>query len=317
MFLFTDNSTSEAAFFNGSSTSKKLFELVLRIRKLEMEFMVKVHLCHVSGERMKAQGTDGLSRGNLNIGVMAGKSMLDFVPIHKTALERCAGLKTWLQSWVGIDAEFLEPKEWFTRGHDHSIGHWETNLDFENDLRMEYPVIRKGVMIWTPSPCTADVAVEDLRKARHKRQISQHLFVVPRLMSPLWRKQLYKAADLVVTIPCGHEAWSLDMFEPLTIAFVFPFLNSRPWQLRGSLHLLALGRELSRLWRDNKSGEGSILRQLWGIEKTLRNLSPKLAWQMLQSESIPGISYSSSRKRRRDSVEAQGSERKILKCTKR
>ena len=31
VFLFTDNSTSEAAFFNGSSTSKKLFDLVLRI----------------------------------------------------------------------------------------------------------------------------------------------------------------------------------------------------------------------------------------------------------------------------------------------
>ena len=317
VFLFTDNSTLEAAFFNGSSTSKKLFELVLRIRKLEMNFMVKVHLCHVSGERMKAQGTDGLSRGNLNIGVMAGKSMLDFVPLHETALERSASLKPWLQSWLGNEAEFLQPKEWFTRGHDHSIGQWETNLDFDHGLKMEFPVIKGGFMVWAPSPCTADVAVEELRKARHKRQISQHLFVVPRLMTPLWRKQLYKAADLVVTIPCGHQAWPVNMFEPLTVAFIFPFLNSRPWQLRGSFYLLALGRELSRLWRDNKSGEGPILRKLWGIEKTLRNLSPKLAWEMLQSEFIPGVSHCSSRKRRRDSVETKGSEREILKRKKR
>ena len=142
-------------------------------------------------------------------------------------------------------------------------------------------------MVWTPSPCTADVAVEELRKARHKQQISQHLFVVPRLMSPLWRKQLYKAADLVVTIPCGHECWPVDMFEPLTVAFIFPFLNSRPWQLGGSIYLLALGRELSRLWRDNEGGERPILRQLWGVAKTLRDMSPKLAWKVLQSESIP------------------------------
>ena len=242
VFLFTDNSTSEAAFFNGLSTSEKLFELVLRIRKLEMKFKVKVHLCHVAGERTKAQGTDGLSRGNLNVGVMAGKSMLDFVPIHKTALKRSSRLETWLQSWIGTKAEFLEPEQLFTQGHDHNADRWETNLDFEDGCKMEFPAIRQGIMVWTPSPCTADVVVEELRKARHKCQISQDLFVVPRLMSPLWRKQLYKAADLVVTIPCGHESWPVDMFEPLTVAFVFPFLNSWPWQLRGSLYLLALGR---------------------------------------------------------------------------
>ena len=316
VFLFTDNSTAEAAFFNGSSTSKKLFELILRIRKLEMDFKVKVHLCHVSGERMKAQGTDGLSRGNLNVGVMAGKSMLDFVPIHKTALERSPQLKTWLKSWIGNQIEFLEPEQWFTRGHDHDENRWETNLDFEDGWKMEFPAIRKGVMIWTPSPCTSDVAVEELRKARHKRQISQHLFVVPRLMSPLWRKQLYKAADLVVTIPCGHDCWPNNMYEPLTLAFVFPFINSRPWQLRGSIYLLALGRELSRVWRDNEGGEGPILRELWSVAETLRDMSPKLAWKMLQSESIPGIPHRRSRKRRRNSVETQGPEGKVFKCAK-
>jgi hypothetical protein len=36
-FLFTDSSTAEAVFYNGNSTSKKLFELVLHLRRLEME----------------------------------------------------------------------------------------------------------------------------------------------------------------------------------------------------------------------------------------------------------------------------------------
>ena len=110
---------------------------------------------------------------------MTGKFMLDFVPIHKTALECSSSLKSWLLSWIGTEAEFLEPEKWFTRGYDHNAGCWETNLDFEEGGRMEFPVIRKGVIVWTPSPCTADVAVEELCKARHKKQISQHLFDEP------------------------------------------------------------------------------------------------------------------------------------------
>ena len=70
VFLFTDNSTSEVAFFNGSSRSEKKFKLMLRIRQLEMTEETKIHLCHVSGERMKVQGIDELSRGNLTVGVM-------------------------------------------------------------------------------------------------------------------------------------------------------------------------------------------------------------------------------------------------------
>ena len=37
-FLFTDNSTAENSFYRGSSKSKLLHELVLRLRKLEMDF---------------------------------------------------------------------------------------------------------------------------------------------------------------------------------------------------------------------------------------------------------------------------------------
>jgi hypothetical protein len=37
LFVFTDNSTSERAFDNGTSKSKTLHPLVLRLRKLEMQ----------------------------------------------------------------------------------------------------------------------------------------------------------------------------------------------------------------------------------------------------------------------------------------
>ena len=37
LFLFMDNSTAESAFDKGSSSSRLLFELVLRLRNLEMK----------------------------------------------------------------------------------------------------------------------------------------------------------------------------------------------------------------------------------------------------------------------------------------
>ena len=87
MFLFTDNSTAEAVFYKGNSTSRPLFELMLRLRKLEMAGDLILHVIHVAGTRMVAEGADGGSRGDLNQGVMAGQSILDFVPLHLTALE--------------------------------------------------------------------------------------------------------------------------------------------------------------------------------------------------------------------------------------
>ena len=46
----------------GTSKSRKLFELVLRLKKLEVKYHIILHVMHVSGKRMIAQGTDGLSR---------------------------------------------------------------------------------------------------------------------------------------------------------------------------------------------------------------------------------------------------------------
>jgi hypothetical protein len=36
IFLFTDNSTAERAYYKGTSSAEPLFELVLRLRKLEI-----------------------------------------------------------------------------------------------------------------------------------------------------------------------------------------------------------------------------------------------------------------------------------------
>jgi hypothetical protein len=87
IFMFTDNAVAEAAFYKGSSSNKKLFELVLRLWKLEVNLSLRLHLIHVSGKRMEAQGTDHLSRGIMHTGVLGGVSMLDFIPLHLSAVE--------------------------------------------------------------------------------------------------------------------------------------------------------------------------------------------------------------------------------------
>jgi hypothetical protein len=315
VFLFTDNSTAENAFFNGSSKSLKLFELVLRVKRLEMSAGAKIHLCHVAGTRMIAQGADGLSRGNLNVGVMAGKSMLSFVPLHQDALSRSPKLKGWIEDWMGgskSNIEWLKPKDWFDRGHDLLPKSRENNVD-----GLALPSVKPGVFIWSPAPSACIAAVEELRKARHKRVLSHHLFIVPRLMQPEWRKQLSKAADLVINLPCGHAAWPEEMFEPLTIAFVFPFIKHRPWQLRGSKYILDLGGKLLRMWRNDLPGERLVLRELWFLSRKLSCMPQKLALKVLRGEEGSELQNCNTGKRRGCEVEKDKVRASVLKRAKR
>jgi hypothetical protein len=239
--------------------------------------------------------------------------MLEFVSLHLNALQRHPPLKAWIESWTGDDRlEWLTPKQWFRRGHDLVENSWEVNIDGMKMLR-----VKSGFYVWTPPPFAAEAVVEELRKARHKRQKSHHLFVLPRLLQPQWRKQLYKAADLVVTLPPGHSAWPTNMFEPLTIVFIFPYLSYRPWQLRGSIRLLALGRELSRLWRDNLSGEGPVLRELWGVQRSICKMPEKLARKVLLSEQPSEVQSGNTRKRRRGEVAKEEGRVSLSKQQKR
>jgi hypothetical protein len=84
--MVTGISTAKAAFYRGTSSNPALFELVLRLKKLEMSAGLKIHLIHVSGLCMIETGIDGLSRGSLTEGVMAIIPYLDF-PLNETSFE--------------------------------------------------------------------------------------------------------------------------------------------------------------------------------------------------------------------------------------
>jgi hypothetical protein len=79
-------------------------------------------------------------------------------------------------------------------------------------------------------------------------------------MKPEWFRQLYKAADIVFDVPVGADCWPSDMYEPLIVGIVFPFLRHPPWQLRLTPKMFSLARDLRGLWEGPTVGPGDFLR---------------------------------------------------------
>jgi hypothetical protein len=111
-------------FYKGNSTSKHMFELILRLRKLEMAGDLVLHVIHVAGTRMIAEGADGGSRGDMNQGVMAGQPILDFIPLHLSALERSNKVEAWVHSWWDNERGELQTltlEGWFEEGQQEDL----------------------------------------------------------------------------------------------------------------------------------------------------------------------------------------------------
>ncbi|KAL7576166.1 hypothetical protein ACA910_004821 [Epithemia clementina (nom. ined.)] len=206
VFVFTDNSTAEAAFDKGTSKSKLLFDRVLRLRSLEMHGQIFVHVIWVAGTRMVEQGTDGLSRGDLMHGVLAGANMLEFVSLNKTIRSQHPYLADFLaEPMLGLFTPiFLDPDGWYSTA------------------------FKPGHYVWTPPPAAALEALEQLCDSKHVRPQGAHLFACPALMTNRWRKKLGRIADVVLTVTVGSFAWQSCHHEPVIVGLIFPFLNCRP-----------------------------------------------------------------------------------------
>jgi hypothetical protein len=158
-----------------------------------------IHVIHVAGTRMQAEGTDGLSRGDFSMGVMAGQDILTFVPLHLDALQQEPTLRDWVLSWYPASSLlWLSPTNWYDKGQ------------LQNHC------------VWIPPPAAADIAVELLAKSKHKCPCHQHLIIIPHLLTSRWRKMLSKTCDLVFTVPVGTDVWASTHHEPLLIGVAFP-----------------------------------------------------------------------------------------------
>jgi hypothetical protein len=288
VYMFTNNTVVEAALYKGTSHSPKLLELVIQIKLIETQRGIRILVSHVSGLRMIAEGGDGVSCGSLNEGVMAGEDMLTFIPLHLSAIERSPGLLAWALSWTGPTLDPLTPTEWFQKGHD--IRGWEKSPDEP----FQRPALKTGVYGWFPPPAAANVAIEQLRLARIKRQNLSHVIMVPRLLCPVWLKQLNKVCDLIFKIPPGAPGWPAEMFEPLLIGICFPFLRFKPWQFRGTPKISSVARKLHEMRKDVDLDRGPFLRKFWNLSHRLLTLPEHLVSRVLFFE-------------RRDSVPCRGS----------
>jgi hypothetical protein len=260
IWIFTDNSTAESVFCKGHSSSPKLNHLALRLRQLEMNDSINVQMIHVPGTRMIQQGTDGLSRGVLTEGVMAGKQMLSFVPLHQGALERQPALLGWIQCWLPRNSLIvLSCEDWFDKGHGISSG------SINQEGRWMPHDLKQGWLLWAPPPAIADVAVEELEISRHKRKHLNHIFISPRLMTFAWRKKLRKICDVLFEIPAGARCfWPQQEHEPLLVGLTLCFSPSSPWQFKRTGRVLELDGLLREVWKNKDSDERVILQQLCG-----------------------------------------------------
>ena len=127
---------------------------------------------------MILQGTDGISRGELNQGVAIGKAMLDHCPWARSAILSSPSLIDTIKAWVGGKVRFLNPVDWYEAGHD-IIG-WKSDHSI-----LKHPIIKEGTYVWSPSPAAADACLEQLQIVRGKRKRSFHIVVIPKLMTPL------------------------------------------------------------------------------------------------------------------------------------
>jgi len=278
VFLFTDNSVAEAAYYKGNADNRHLFDLILRLRQFEMSGQLRLHVVHVSGTRMVAQGTDGLSRLDYTSGVMSGANMLDYIPLHLSALDQSPSILRWLPSWLPEPILSLTPEQWYTLGQG-------VDGSSKGDNGMWYPSATvHSWFLWAPPPAAAATALQQLSLSRHKRGHLNHIFIAPWLMMALWRKRLFKLADIMLELPAGHfDFWPSACHEPLILGLTLHFFSHSPWILRNTPKILAMGRQVRRLWSASEEHVGLVLRKLCQLPAVLDGMPPGMVWEVLHS----------------------------------
>ena len=245
IWLFTDNFVSERAFYKGSSKNRELHHLVLRLRRLEMNAGMSLHIIHISGKRMILSGVDGLSRGDSTTGIMARENALSFVPLHLSALERSPALADWVRDWA-TNPIFLTNNQWPDK---HRSG---------------------GIYVWTPPPGAARDMLDFATDSILKRPDSVHIFLIPRLMTAYWYKVLGKATDVLFTLSCGKPAWPADTLEPLIVAVSLPHSKKEPWIFKRSVESAFFLPKLCQVCKGSDTNEIPVLRQLLASAERFR-----------------------------------------------
>lgn len=118
VFLFTDNIVFEGTYYKANSSGPALLDFVRRLHVAVMQGNLILHVIRIAGTRMNECGIDGLSRGDILEGMMAGVDPLLFTSLASGPLDRVPQLENWIQSWWGPSPLVtLGPDGWFEEGH--------------------------------------------------------------------------------------------------------------------------------------------------------------------------------------------------------
>ena len=231
VFVLTDNSAFEGSYYKGHSTSKELSDIVFRLYKAQQTGGFILHVLHISGKRMKATGVDGLSRGDHTEGMMAGEDPMSFLPFHQGADTRSLGrVGKWVRSWWRTSDRGPGPAQ----GQDWG-GLPLVEIDQSNMFELKNV---KAARLWLLPPAAMEVAIELLWEDKLAHPQWPHVFVVPRFMTHMWRRDLGKNADILFTVPAGVPFWGGTQFEPLIVAIIFPLAHvsgyTGPWAVKGT-----------------------------------------------------------------------------------
>ena len=267
LFLFTDNFVAECGYYNGGSNrNKDLDDLIHQLWELQMGGDFTLNVYHVAGTRMIECGIDGLSRGDKTEGIARGISVLKFIPIHLSPCERSPQILDWTNSWWPDSLgklQLMQPEDWF-------------------DKTMEV-----GNFLWNVAPGAGESAVEQLCSHTQGRPESQHIFLIPRLCTCHFRKQLLKACDLVLTIQPKFDFWKANMHEPLLIGIYFPLLppdfRFRPWRLKHTKFVEEFRLKVHRMQVTSREVDWNILREFLLRARSIPGLPDGMARELLQT----------------------------------
>ena len=125
---------------------------------------------------------------------------------------------------------------------------------------------------WMPPPAAIEIAVNLFKKDWIARHLNPHVFIVPRLVIHLWRKNLGKDADVLWTVGTGDHFWNKLQHEPLMLAIIFILHMEKH---TGGPELPCIG-EPESLKKELKSGfkfaGGRDPSKLSDLDRTLRSL---------------------------------------------
>ncbi|KAL7490524.1 hypothetical protein ACHAWT_000141, partial [Skeletonema menzelii] len=199
LWIFTDNSTYESAFYKGySKESSKLTGIIFRLRKVERDTGCILHVIHIAGTRMKEAGIDGLSRQDFVEGIMGGTNPWQYFPLNEDADSRSVGrVMKWVEMWWYDDEgePWTAPRprgdddqEWrafWSRGRGNR---WESELLVKLDPGDWFRLQEiKGHRLWIPPPAAMETVMELFAEDHLVNPHLAHVFIVPRLMTHLWR----------------------------------------------------------------------------------------------------------------------------------